>query len=175
MKIALTGRPGIGKTTALKRVVELLKGRAEGFWTEEVREGGRRIGFKVVRSDGVECLLASVKGSSPFKVGRYFVFVEQFNDCAVSFLKGVLERKPYLTVVDEIGKMELLSKEFETLCMRILTKEGNFLITLPLKDFHPIIKEFKKRFTVIHLTLENRDKVPGQVLRLLEGRDGEEG
>jgi nucleoside-triphosphatase len=68
VKVALTGRPGIGKTTAVKRLVYLLKGKAEGFWTEEIRKSGKRWGFKVVRSDGKEGLLASVEGDSPFRV-----------------------------------------------------------------------------------------------------------
>jgi len=174
MKIALTGRPGIGKTTAVKRVVSLLGGRAQGFWTEEIRRGGRRWGFKVVRSDGVECILASVEGSSPYRVGRYYVFVEEFERCALPYLEELLNKKPFLTVVDEIGKMELLSKRFEGLCRRILNEEGNFLVTLPLKDFHPLITEFKRRFKVIHLTLENRDEVPLKIVKLLEGADGGE-
>jgi nucleoside-triphosphatase len=174
VKVALTGRPGIGKTTAVKRVVELLSGRAEGFWTEEVRRGGRRWGFKVVRTDGVECPLASVEGNSPYRVGRYRVFVDEFERCAVPFLRELLIKKPYLTVIDEVGKMELLSKEFENLCRRVLEEDGNFLITLPLKNFHPLISEFKRRFKVIHLTLENRDKVPLEIVRILEGRDGGE-
>jgi len=174
MKIALTGRPGIGKTTAVKRVVSLLGEKAQGFWTEEIRKGGRRWGFKVVRTDGVECPLASVEGSSPYRVGRYFVFVSEFERCAVPFLRELLDKKPFLIVVDEIGKMELLSKEFENLCYRILEEEGNFLVTLPLKDFHPLISEFKRRFKVIHLTLENRDEIPFKIVKLLEGRDGRE-
>jgi len=41
--------PGVGKTTAVKRIIELLKDRYKlgGFYTEEVREDGRRVGFKV--------------------------------------------------------------------------------------------------------------------------------
>jgi len=172
VKLALTGRPGIGKTTAVKRVASLLGDRAGGFWTEEIRKDGRRWGFKVVRSDGVECLLASVEGSSPYRVGRYLVFVDEFNRCAVPFLKELLNEKPFLVVVDEIGKMELLSSKFEELCYRILEEEGNFLVTLPLKNFHPLILEFKRRFKVIHLTLENRDEIPFKIVKLLEGRDG---
>lgn len=174
MKLALTGRPGIGKTTAVKRVFELLKGRAEGFWTEEIRKGGRRWGFKVVRSDGFECLLASVEGNSQYRVGRYRVFVDQFNRCAVPFLNELLSKKPFLIVIDEVGKMELLSRDFQDLCWKILKEEGNFLVTLPLKNFHPIVLEFKKTFKVIHLTLENRDSIPFKIVNLLEGRDGEE-
>ncbi|MCL6508666.1 MAG: AAA family ATPase, partial [Bryobacteraceae bacterium] len=43
----LTGPPGCGKTTVLRRVVELLGDlRLAGFYTEEIRERGRRVGFR---------------------------------------------------------------------------------------------------------------------------------
>src|SRR5947208_7543236 len=37
-KILLTGRPGSGKTTLIKRVVDKLSLSAGGFYTEEIRE-----------------------------------------------------------------------------------------------------------------------------------------
>ena len=43
--VMLTGPPGIGKTTAVKKVHELLVGQlgvtVKGFYTEELREHGR--------------------------------------------------------------------------------------------------------------------------------------
>ena len=36
--ILLTGRPGCGKTTLIKRVVEELALPAGGFYTEEIRQ-----------------------------------------------------------------------------------------------------------------------------------------
>ncbi|MDR7439301.1 MAG: nucleoside-triphosphatase, partial [Armatimonadota bacterium] len=41
----LTGRPGVGKTTVVRAVVERLSARVGGFYTEEIREAGRRQGF----------------------------------------------------------------------------------------------------------------------------------
>jgi nucleoside-triphosphatase THEP1 len=70
--------------------------------------------------------------------------------------------------------MELLSSRFRELCRRFLVEEGNFLVTLPLKSFDPLILDFKRRFKVIHLTLSNRDKIPYQIVKELEGRDGGE-
>ncbi|PYK36728.1 MAG: hypothetical protein DME60_13840, partial [Verrucomicrobia bacterium] len=37
-KVLLTGRPGCGKTTLIKRVVSNLARRAGGFYTEEIRQ-----------------------------------------------------------------------------------------------------------------------------------------
>jgi len=37
--LLLTGRPGVGKTTIMIRLAEVLGGRADGFHTQELREG----------------------------------------------------------------------------------------------------------------------------------------
>src|SRR6266480_93311 len=51
-KVLLTGRPGCGKTTLIKRVVNELAQPAGGFYTEEIRERGERVGFKIITLDG---------------------------------------------------------------------------------------------------------------------------
>jgi len=46
--LLLTGAPGVGKTTLVRRAAEGLSGlRVAGFTTEEIRDGGRRRGFRV--------------------------------------------------------------------------------------------------------------------------------
>ena len=58
--LLLTGRPGVGKTTVIRKVVEAVhQERLGGFYTEEVREHGRRRGFRAVTFDG------KAPGSSP--------------------------------------------------------------------------------------------------------------
>src|SRR5439155_5106020 len=47
-----TGRPGCGKTMLVKRVVNELALPAGGSYTEEIRERGGRVGFKLVTLDG---------------------------------------------------------------------------------------------------------------------------
>ena len=57
----LTGRPGCGKTTVVRRVVERLSGQClAGFYTQEVRESGRRVGFEAVGLAGSRMMLAHV-------------------------------------------------------------------------------------------------------------------
>ena len=47
--LLLTGVPGIGKTTVIRRAADRLKGRRlGGFYTEEIREQGDRRGFRLV-------------------------------------------------------------------------------------------------------------------------------
>ena len=47
-RILLTGPPGCGKTTAVRRIVGTLQGaKVAGFYTEEIREAGQRKGFRM--------------------------------------------------------------------------------------------------------------------------------
>ncbi|TCK06435.1 NTPase [Phorcysia thermohydrogeniphila] len=174
LKVVLTGKPGVGKTTAVKRVVERLGEKAVGFWTEEIRKSGKRWGFKVVRTDGEEELLASVDFNSPFRVGRYRVNVEGFEETVVPFLERALTETEKVLIVDEVGKMELLSQKFVKLVEKLLNSENRALLTIPVKDVHPIIRRIRsfKGSVVISLTVENRDSVPDKVLKLLEEGDG---
>ena len=54
--LLLTGPPGVGKTTVVRRIVERLPGtvRPAGFYTEEIRFRGERRGFRAVTFDGKE-------------------------------------------------------------------------------------------------------------------------
>jgi nucleoside-triphosphatase len=51
--LLLTGRPGIGKTTVIRRVAEALRGeRIAGFYAEERHSRGAAPAFKSSRSTG---------------------------------------------------------------------------------------------------------------------------
>lgn len=67
--ILLTGDPGVGKTTLIQKVVQDLSGNAGGFYTKEIRENSRRIGFEIVTFSGRRGILASTKIRSPLNVG----------------------------------------------------------------------------------------------------------
>ncbi len=56
----LTGRPGTGKTSLIKQAVAVVGGMAGGFYTEEIRSGGVRLGFRVLTLDGQSAILAHV-------------------------------------------------------------------------------------------------------------------
>jgi nucleoside-triphosphatase len=56
--LLLTGYPGSGKTTVIMRLLALGDFDAGGFYTEEIREGNTRTGFKIVTLGGEEATLA---------------------------------------------------------------------------------------------------------------------
>jgi nucleoside-triphosphatase len=74
--LLLTGVTGIGKTTVIRRVADRLKERRiRGFYTEEIREGGDRLGFRLVVFNGTERVIANVDFPKVRRVGKYGVDV----------------------------------------------------------------------------------------------------
>ena len=72
----MTGAPSSGKTTVIKKVIEQLRHTANGFYTEEEKRGGRRVGFLMRTLDGRQAYLAHQDIKSPLKIRRYGVSIE---------------------------------------------------------------------------------------------------
>ena len=115
----LTGRPGTGKTSLIKQAVAELKGEAGGFYTEEIRSQGTRLGFKLVTLNGQEAILAHVDIGGRYRVGKYGVDIDSLDRVGVSALHQATEHCD-LVVVDEIGKMELFSANFREAVLQII-------------------------------------------------------
>ena len=127
----LTGRPGTGKTSLIKQAVAELKGKAGGFYTEEIRDRGTRLGFKLITLDGQEAILAHVKIPSRYRVSKYGVDVDSLDRVGVSALRQAAKQCG-LVVVDEIGKMELFSPNFREAVLEIIGSGKRVLGTIML-------------------------------------------
>ena len=86
----LTGRPGCGKTTLIKRVVNKLNLPSGGFYTEEIRECGERLGFKIITLDGDEAVLAHVNFKTPQRVGKYGLDLSGLQTIGVEALRTAI-------------------------------------------------------------------------------------
>jgi nucleoside-triphosphatase len=166
--ILLTGKPGIGKTSVVKKIIPLLGVDAGGFYTEEIRELDRRMGFRVVTLDGEDGVLAHVEFNSNYKVGKYGVDLVSFENIAIPALERGMEHKSVI-VIDEIGKMELFSMKFRELVSKILDSEKTLLCVIK-ENADTFTEGIKKRkdVTIITVNYENRDTLPGKVFEMLK-------
>ncbi len=166
--ILLTGRPRVGKTTIIKDVVKMLPGRAGGFYTEEMRERGRRQGFRIVTLDGQEGVLAHVGIKSRMRVSKYGVNLADLEGIGVAAIQEAIAQKDYV-VIDEIGKMELFSQAFKDAVWEAVHSDKPVLGTITLSS-HPWADRVKAlpQVTVIEVTQANRDEIAQQVLDSLE-------
>lgn len=167
--ILITGLPGIGKTSLIRRLSEGLKDtHPAGFYTAEIRERGARKGFELISLDGRRGLLSHVDIKSPFMVSRYRVDVSGFEE----FLDSIpfLDPATGLIIIDEIGKMECMSEKFKGLVKEILDSEKPVIATISLKG-EGFIEKIKKRDDVklFEITQGNRDNLLSQILNYIQG------
>ncbi len=168
----LTGRPGVGKTTLVRRVVARLERLAAGFYTEEVREGGQRVGFRLVTLEGRATMLAHVDFRGPPRVGRYGVDLRALDQVAVPEIHRGL-REAEVVVIDEIGPMELRSPVFRQAVLEALDSPASLLATVMLRP-HPFVDGLKHRPDVrlLEVTPANREALVNEVLALLSAGPG---
>ncbi len=158
-KILLTGRPGCGKTTLIKRVVREVALPAGGFYTEEIRERGGRIGFKIITLEGEEAVFARVDFKTPERLGKYGLDLSALETMAVAALRTAA-RARQLVVIDEIGPMEIRSAIFREAVNEALDSGAPTLGTITARSF-PFTDAIKKRpdMTMIEVRPNNRDQL----------------
>ena len=164
MRPFLAGSPGIGKTTVICSILKGLQGlKCAGFYTEEKRDQGQRTGFKIRTLDGYEGTLASAGSRKGPRVGRYIVHIEEFEKLVLRQIDpGATPADLY--VIDEIGKMELLSSEFQNKLMELLSQPSNVLATIA-KRGDGFLDRIKQRSDIelIEVTKQNRDRLPNEI------------
>lgn len=170
--LLLTGVPGVGKTTVIRRAAERLAGRQlGGFYTEEIRVGGQRQGFRLAGFDGSERVLAHVDFRGGRRVSKYGVDVAAVDAVADTLLAPRPDVAVYL--IDEIGKMECLSPRFVDAIRRLLDTHAIVIATVAIKG-GGFIAEVKRRSDVElwELTRANRDAMPERIAAWLADRSG---
>jgi nucleoside-triphosphatase len=163
--LLITGLPGAGKTTLMKRLYEALKNfHPVGFYTAEIREGEMRKGFELVNLEGKRGILSHISIKSRYRVGRYKVNVTGFED----FLDGIsfFDPSSHMVMVDEIGKMECLSTKFDRIMKEVLDSEKWVIATIALEG-SGLITQVKKRQDVklFEITQSNRDVLFSEILK----------
>jgi nucleoside-triphosphatase len=162
--LLLTGPPGCGKTTVILRLIERLHDlRLAGFYTQEMRQRGQRVGFEIVGLSGPRAVLAHVRSSSRHRVGRYGVDPSALEAMVRAELIGQTGEAD-LIVIDEIGKMELTCPSFVAVVPRLLDGGVPVVATVALHG-SGLIAQVKARNDVqlVEVSGHNREQLPEQM------------
>jgi len=165
-KVFISGRPGVGKTSAIISLVKLLgKDKIAGFYTYEFRDpNGDRLGFYIEDFNGNREIMAHKGLDSSLKVGSYGVDIRAIEKIALPAIeRGVKERK--IIIIDELGKMEFMSGLFVRLAFSAICSDCTLIAAITAKP-HPIADDFKKipGVRIIEIDRKNRDLIPQMIL-----------
>jgi len=167
MTILITGKPGVGKTTLIQKVMQKVELSCQGFYTQEIRSTDSRLGFEIVTLDGKIALLAHVDHLTPYRLGKYFVNMNNINRVIVPCIENAIEQAE-LILIDEIGKMELLSALFQKVVLKAVASPKKVLGTITMANL-PIVKKIQSQPDVILVKLksDNRTEIYHYILDLL--------
>jgi nucleoside-triphosphatase len=165
--LLLTGQPGTGKTAIIKEALTKTGVKSAGFYTEEIRTGGIRQGFRIITLDGQEAILAHVGIFSPYQVSKYRVDAAALDRVGVSAVRRAVHEFD-LIVIDEIGKMELISPQFRDAVTQVVNSDKKVLGTIMFNP-HPFADEIKRRpeVEILLVTRDNRIDVMEKVINWL--------
>lgn len=169
IRIAITGNPGVGKSTVCQNVVKGLSCTYGGMVSAEIRGKGERAGFEIMDiATGKKGILANRKGTGP-GVGRYHVNLGDLDNIGVAAIRNALDSE--LIIIDEIAPMEFMSGEFVAAVEEALDSEKSMLVVLHQKSNHPLAKRIRKEFQVFTVTQENRERLVSEIVEKLKSNN----
>jgi len=164
----ITGTPNTGKTTLIKEVCLPWLDDIGGFYTQELREKGERLGFILKTFSGEEIVFAKKGFKSKYRVGKYGVDIKALEKVGVKAMEDALNDKKVI-VIDEIGLMEISSDKFRAVLVQCLNSPKKVLATIRFRA-QPFTDEIKKmaETEVMYLSRENYLEVKDKIRKWLE-------
>ena len=109
----------------------------------------------------------------PDKVSKYGIDIDNLDNIGVTAIYRAIQESN-LIVIDEIGKMELISPRFREVALKALDSNKKVLGTIMLNP-HPFADEIKRhpKVKVTQLTRTNHTQVLNEIVKWLESAHNE--
>jgi nucleoside-triphosphatase len=177
-RIFLTGRPGIGKTSVLLRIIKALKGEGllvGGMISQEARRGATRVGFRVIDiTNGRDGWLAHIHQQSGPSVGKYRVNLYDLQNIGVVAIQSAIDTADVI-VIDEVGPMELFSTAFKKAVTRAIHNSKILIGILHYRARDPLISTIRTtpHTHIFEVTLTNRQSLHKTIIRMIRTQSHE--
>lgn len=167
MKILLSGKPGVGKSTVLSKVRETLLSEGltvSGCLVKEIRELNNRLGFEVhyMPSQAITVLgHRQILFSSKY-VSNYSINISGIDQELIPFMNRLSLSTPSdVMLFDEIGRMQNMSPSFIPALDCLLSADIPLIATI-VNDPEEWAQKYKEdpNFFYVIVDAENRDSTP---------------
>lgn len=171
-RIFLTGEPGCGKTTVVRKISEILASKGikpGGIISGELRRSGARIGFELedlmTREHGI---LAHVDQKDGPRIGKYCVNLPDIQRVGVAAIRRAMVEADVI-IVDELGPMELHSMPFILAVEMALACPKHFVGTIHKRASHYLVTAIKSNpaYEIIEITPQNRQAISEKIAEQL--------
>ena len=174
MLVLITAQPAMGKTTALQLTADMLgRKRCRGIITKEIKVDGVRQGFMSTSIDGKhQAMLAHVDFPKDYAVEKFGVDIDSMNKLYDDVF-GDFDDDANFYIVDEIGRMQMLSDTYEARIRKMIDTGKTIIATICYENDHPFFEELKERLdaVVLELTLVNRNLIPELIISMATQTD----
>lgn len=161
----ITGKPNTGKSTAVRKIIDQLGSlRCCGLLAEEILKDGERVGFETAGiSCGEKIVLAHKELEKTWAVEDFGIDLTSLERLAAKeFETGLKDEKTRFIIIDEIGRMQVMSERFRQLLDQVAESSKSLIATICYEDEIEYIRDFKNREDVrlFVLNKEDRDELP---------------
>ena len=169
LRVFLTGEPGCGKTTVIRRIANDLDGqgmKAGGIISGEIRAGAVRVGFSLedllTHETGT---LAHVNLGDGPRVGKYRVNLSDIEHVGAGAIQRAIAKADVI-IIDELGPMELHSAPFIAAVETALRSPKHLIATIHKRASHRLVTEIKSNpnYQIIEVMVNNREQMPSKIL-----------
>jgi len=174
-KIGITGMPNVGKTDTLLKIIRSLEEHGyvvQGMITEPIIEKKKRVGFYVKNWQTKEReVFAHIEYEMKEKIGKYGVDISALEKVGIPAIENAITNPDVnVIVIDEIGKMEMLSEKFCTMVVEALDSDKPILVTLHKKSRTPLLQDVRRRddIRILEVTPVNRNLLPYKIEKIME-------
>ena len=173
-KIGITGMPHVGKTETLKRIIGFLEEAGyscQGMITEPIIENDERVGFEVKNwKTGEKGVFAHIDFEEKEKVGKYGVDINPLETIGIPAIEqAITDENVHIIIIDEIGKMEMLSEPFCEIVVAALDSDKPIMVTLHKKSRTPLLQDVRRRddIRILEVTPVNRNLLPYKIDKIM--------